>query len=148
MKYWRYVWACPATLLGLAVAAFALPGGRLRVVDGVVEAHGPWLGWVLARCVPLRGGVAALTLGHVVVGRDQYALDRTRAHERVHVRQYERWGGFFLPAYLLASLYATLRGGHYYFDNAFEREASVLDTRAINAAARSPRPDGDKPRAR
>ena len=124
-KGWRYCWALPATMLGLLVAGLAWPRGRVRVVDGVLEAHGPWLGWALTTCVPLSTGAAALTLGHVVVGRDEHALERTRAHERVHVRQYERWGALFLPAYLVASVYATLSGGHYYFDNAFEREASA-----------------------
>jgi hypothetical protein len=41
----------------------------------------------------------------------------------VHVRQYETWGPLFLPAYLMASLIAALRGRHFYFDNAFEVEA-------------------------
>lgn len=119
----RYLWALPATLLGLTLAGCALPRGRFRVVEGAIEAHGPWLRWLLTNCVPVKGGVAAMTLGHVIVGVDARALAETRAHERVHVRQYERWGGFLLPAYLLASLYAMLTGGHYYLDNHFEREA-------------------------
>lgn len=125
MKYWRYGWALPATLLGLLMAGLALRRGRVRVIDGVLEAHGPWLRWALTTCVPLPGGAAAITLGHVVLGQNEHALEHTRAHERVHVRQYERWGVFLLPAYLVASVYATLSGGHYYFDNAFEREASA-----------------------
>jgi len=125
MKYWRYGWALPATLLGLLMAGLALRRGRARVIDGVLEAHGPWLRWALTTCVPLPGGVAAITLGHVVLGQNEHALEYTRAHERVHVRQYERWGVFLLPAYLVASVYAALSGGHYYFDNAFEREASA-----------------------
>jgi hypothetical protein len=64
-----------------------------------------------------------LTLGHVVLARDLPALQQTRAHERVHVRQYERWGPFFLPAYAAASLWALSRGRHPYVDNWFEREA-------------------------
>jgi hypothetical protein len=96
---------------------------RLRVVDGVLEAHGPTLAWLLANLVPVSGGVAALTLGHVVLARDAELLATTRAHERVHVRQYERWGPLFVPAYLVASVIAALRGGHFYFDNAFEVEA-------------------------
>jgi hypothetical protein len=50
-------------------------------------------------------------------------LAQTRAHERAHVRQYERWGIFFLPAYLLASAGAWLRGAAPYADNVFERQA-------------------------
>jgi len=64
-----------------------------------------------------------MTLGHVVLGRDELLLDLTRDHERVHVRQCERWGPLFIPAYLLASLWVKLRGGRPYEDNPFEREA-------------------------
>jgi hypothetical protein len=42
----------------------------------------------------------AITLGHVVLATTESALKKTRSHERVHVRQYERWGPFFIPAYL------------------------------------------------
>src|SRR5262245_39997918 len=61
VRYWRYIWALPSTMLGLLLASLALVGGRVRVVAGVVEAHGPWLRWVLSTCVPLRGGAAAIT---------------------------------------------------------------------------------------
>ena len=64
-----------------------------------------------------------MTLGHVVIAQDLRSLNFTREHERVHVRQYEHWGPFFIPAYLLASLYARVTGKHPYFDNPFEREA-------------------------
>jgi hypothetical protein len=50
-------------------------------------------------------------------------LDETRAHERVHVAQCERWGPLFVPAYLAAGAWAWARGRHPYFDNPFEREA-------------------------
>ncbi len=64
-----------------------------------------------------------MTLGHVVLGRIPSALDVCRDHELVHVRQYERWGPLFLPAYLIASLIALLQGKRAYMDNFFEREA-------------------------
>lgn len=69
-----------------------------------------------------------MTLGHVILGRDAACLDFARCHEHVHVRQVERWGPFFIPAYLLASLYYYLRGGRAYFDNPFEREAFNAST--------------------
>lgn len=93
------------------------------MIDGVVEAHGPLLERALAWCTPLARGADAITLGHVVLGRDARALDMTRAHERVHVRQYEAWGPLFIPAYLLAGVCALVRGRHPYFDNRFEKEA-------------------------
>ena len=122
-RFHRYLWASPNTLVGLAFAVAAIIAGRAALVDGVVEAHGPWLRWILRRIVPLRGGALAITLGHVVIGRDRRALDETRGHERVHVAQYERLGPLFIPAYFAASLWALARGGHAYFDNLFEREA-------------------------
>jgi hypothetical protein len=64
-----------------------------------------------------------MTLGHVVLGRDVELLDVTRAHERVHVRQCERWGPLFVPVYLLSSLTVWLKGGRPYEDNFLEREA-------------------------
>ncbi len=126
MRLLRYLWAGPTTLVGLVLVPLALVGqggGRVRVVDGVVEVTGGWLAWLLRRVSVLSGGVAALTLGHVVLARDQACANDTRAHERAHVRQCERWGPFFLPAYLAASVWAALRGGNFYRDNWFEREA-------------------------
>lgn len=66
---------------------------------------------------------SAMTLGHAIIGRDEWALDLCREHEQAHVRQVERWGALFIPAYLAASLLAWHRGGHYYLDNWFERDA-------------------------
>ena len=71
----------------------------------------------------------------MVFGIDQSALDRTREHERVHVRQYERWGPLFLPAYGLASLLAARRGQHAYYGNRFEREAYAVSHPERFAAA-------------
>lgn len=115
-----YTWAAPTSLLGLAAIAMTAPS--LGVVAGVLEAHGPGVSRLLDLLSP-RMSVLAMTLGHVVIGRDQAALDGTRAHERVHVRQAERWGPLFVPAYLMASAIAWARGGDAYADNAFERDA-------------------------
>jgi hypothetical protein len=68
----------------------------------------------------------AMTLGHVVVGRTAAGLDLAREHELVHVRQYERWGPLFGPAYVLASAYLWFAGRDPYRDNPFEREAYAL----------------------
>ena len=124
-RSFRYLWASPATLLGLVLAFSLLRRGRAAIVNGVVEAHSPLLGRALGAVTPLAGGAAAMTLGHVVIGCSAHALEATRAHERVHVRQYEVWGPFFIPAYFIAGLYELARGRHPYFDNRFEREASA-----------------------
>lgn len=123
MRYVARIWAAPTTAIGLVLMVAGARHARIRVVDGVMEAHGPALAWILAHLVPLSGGAAALTLGHLVLARDAQSLDETRAHERVHVRQCETWGPLFIPVYLAAGLIAALRGRHYYFDNPFEREA-------------------------
>lgn len=116
-----YLWAAPTSLLGLLLAGAArLTGGRAHLHSGVLEVSGGVVGWLLRHAVPLAGGAAALTLGHVVLGRSPEALERTRTHERAHVRQCERWGPLFVPAYLMASGWAVLRGRHAYTDNWFE----------------------------
>ena len=122
-----YAWAAPATVLGLLLALLALRGGRVAVRDGVLEAHGPLVRSALTHLTIVRGGVAAITFGHVVLGCDSDALEWSRTHERVHVAQYERWGPFFLPAYVAASLWAFLRGGDFYLDNVFERAARAKE---------------------
>ena len=119
----RYAWAAPTTALGLAVVVAGGPRARLRIVDGVIEAHGPALSTLLASLPLVPGGAAALTLGHVVIGRNAQSLESTRGHERVHVRQCERWGPLLVPAYLAAGAWAMLRGRDAYLDNVFEREA-------------------------
>ena len=121
----RYLWASPTTFVGLVVAFALLRRGHIAVVNGVVEAHGPLLERALASFTPLAGPADAMTLGHVVLGRNALVLELTRAHERVHVRQYECWGPFFLPAYFLSSAYAAFRGRDPYFDNRFELEARM-----------------------
>ena len=119
----RYAWAAPASAVGLALAGLGLWRGRISLVDGIVEAQGPALAWILTHLVPLRGGAAAITFGHVVIARDAGCLKSSRGHERVHVRQYERWGPLFIPAYLAGSVWAMLRRRHPYFGNPFEMEA-------------------------
>ena len=129
-----YVWVSPGSLLGLSAAFIAVcRGGKCRVVDGVLEVAGGGVTALLSPGTAVPGGISAITLGHVVVGATQYDLDRTRLHERVHVRQYERWGPLFIPAYLLASTWIWLtRRGDPYFDNPFEAEAyAVSDTRKL-----------------
>jgi hypothetical protein len=124
----RYAWASPTTLVGLVVAFALLRRGQAALVDGVIEAHSPMLGRALNRLTPLAGGAAAITLGHVVIGRNAQVLETTRAHERVHVRQYELWGPLFVPAYFTAGLCALAQGRHPYYDNRFEREARRPDS--------------------
>jgi hypothetical protein len=120
----RYLWAFPATLLGLFFVPLAwLSGGTVCPVQGVLEIQGGLPAAFLRKGLPLFGPAAAMTLGHVILARDQTCLDRSRRHEHVHVRQYERWGPLLLPMYLAASGVLYLRGLDPYLDNPFEREA-------------------------
>lgn len=115
------VWASPGSLIGLTVGVLSVArGGAIRRKGHTLECHGPLVRWVLTR---RRIQARAMTLGHVILGCDEHALDVTRAHELVHVRQYERWGPVFIPAYLLSSAYLWFRGCDPYLDNPFEVEA-------------------------
>lgn len=120
-----YLWASPYTLAGLVLGL--LLGGRCQWVSGVVEIHGRGVSWLLAH---LPVSAAAMTMGHTVLGRDLHSLDRTRRHERVHVRQFERWGFLMGPAYVGASIYMFARGRDFYRDNPFEVEAFEADRSA------------------
>ncbi|MEX1167329.1 MAG: signal peptide prediction [Hydrogenophaga sp.] len=108
----------PNSVVGLLLGLLMIPlGARLRVLGGVIEIaalpDAPRRPWPFS----------AITLGHVIVGTHPQALERLRAHERVHVRQCERWGPLFLPAYLLAGAWQWVRGRRAYWDNPFEVEA-------------------------
>ena len=131
MKWWTpilYVWAFPGSCVGLLLVVVAWStGGGVQIVDGVVEAYGGRLTEILRKPFWISGPIAAITFGHVVLGCDPITLQRTRRHERVHVRQYELWGPFFIPAYVLASLWIGCRGGNAYLDNPFEVEAYAID---------------------
>ena len=119
----KYTWVAPATLIGLLAAILArASGGTLVTVDGVIEVAGGNVGGLISRLPPMLR-FNAITLGHIVIGIDHDLLARCRAHERVHVRQYERWGVLFFPLYLASSVLQALRGGHFYLDNYFERQA-------------------------
>lgn len=119
----RYLWAFPATAIGLGLALIgSLTGSKLAWIDGVLEVGDGCLGHVILR-LPSSLQFSAITFGHVVIGVDRKALVDARPHERVHVRQYERWGVLFIPLYLASSLFQLLRGRDPYWHNRFEREA-------------------------
>ena len=113
----RYLWSSPTTLLGLAASAASLSVPRPTGPVLISTADRGFARWFLSR-----RGYCAITLGHLVLlTRD--APSDVLSHELVHVRQAERWGPLFLPAYLIAMLAIRLRGGNPYWDNPFEAEA-------------------------
>jgi hypothetical protein len=95
----------------------------MQIIRGVLEIHGRFISFILKHCFPVRGGAAALTLGHVVLGRNRETLQACRRHERAHVRQYEILGPFFIFVYLAAALWAWIRGKGAYQGNYLEKEA-------------------------
>lgn len=119
----KYCWAAPYSLLGLLFGLVAvLFGATARRAAGAVEFGGGLLGSLLTR-LPPQLSFSAITFGHVILGVDHRTLAEMRAHEQVHVRQYERWGLLYVPAYLLSSTVELLRGRNPYLDNYFERQA-------------------------
>ena len=126
-----WLWASPNTAVGLVVGTLVLLlGGHVRFVRGAIEFSGGLLSRLISRLVSRPIG-AAITLGHVILGINREWLDFVREHEQVHVRQYERWGPLFLPAYVLSSLWQFVRGRRAYRDNWFERQAFAAGSAEI-----------------
>jgi hypothetical protein len=97
-------------------------GGQLQRQGNAFEATdgcAPRLLWLLNPWM----AIEAITFGHAIIARDATTAKRLRAHEQVHVRQYERWGPLFPLAYAVASVMAILCGDCPYRGNRFEIEA-------------------------
>ena len=119
----KYLWTLPNTLVGCSIGILGLlTGGRVQRHGTVLEFHGGFVSWFLSH-LPNGMSVLAMTWGYSILGRNQDALEITRAHELVHVEQYGRWGPFFGPAYLFFSWRVHRRGGDAYRENPFEVEA-------------------------
>ena len=123
----KILWASPYSALGVAVGVLGMiSGGRGRFRKGAVEFYGGATAWLVRR-LPPGPGTQGMTLGHVILGQTAEGLDDCSDHERVHVRQFERWGPIMGPAYLLSSLWLWWAGRDAYLDNPFEREAYRAD---------------------
>lgn len=122
MRILYYIWTFPNSLIGLCVGVLGLvSGGRCQARRGCLEFHGGLVTWLLKNISV--NGVLAMTLGHTIIGQTTSALRISRDHEQVHVRQYERWGPLFIPAYLICSAYLWIQNRDCYRDNPFEAEA-------------------------
>lgn len=121
----RYLWPAPWTALGLACALAArAAGARWSRHGDTLEVTGGRLLMAWTR-LPGCSRFGAITLGHVILAVDAPTTNALRAHERVHVRQYEVWGLLFVPAYLAAGAWQWLRGRDAHRDNPFEQAARV-----------------------
>ena len=123
LKVLAWIWTSPNTLLGLAFGIVSLCfGTKAQRRAGCIEFFGGPVSWFLNH-VPPGGSSSAMTLGHVILGLNPKVLEVVRKHEQVHVRQYERWGPFFLPAYLGCSAWLWVQKRDPYLENPFEVEA-------------------------
>jgi hypothetical protein len=117
---WR---ALPGDLLGLLVIrACGIHGISRQVRVGDMTAYlveQPNVGRYLDHgAMPIR----AQTLGRYIFAREPLSPEFVE-HEVEHVRQWERLGPLFLPAYLASSVSALVRRRHPYWTNRFELAA-------------------------
>jgi len=126
------VWCSPMTILiwlgwVLPLWAFGLVHFTRRhgwVFEFVADLGGPawwaraWEGW-RGHAVPQ----AIILARDPELVSDLASWERTVRHELRHTAQWRLLGVFFLPAYAVAGAWAVLRGGGFYHDNWFERDA-------------------------
>ena len=122
-----FVWALPYTLIGLGLGSLGLlTHGNWQRHGIVFEFHGGFLRWMFDKLSGKTRFFVAMTLGFTIVGRDERALNASREHELVHVRQYALWGPLFLPAYFTCWLWLRVRGRDAYRENPFEKQAYAV----------------------
>jgi hypothetical protein len=134
---WR---ALPGDLMGLLVMrGCGIPGPTRLVEAGDVTAvlvEDPRIErWFSTHLIP----VTAQTLGRYVFARGPVPAG-ILAHECEHIRQWQKFGPFYLPLYLASSALALVRGRKPYWDNAFETAARRRADRET-AADRDPAAD-------
>jgi hypothetical protein len=119
----KVLWASPWSIWALALGIVGLlTGGRVQWSGEILEFWGGFLPLFL-KYFPFVAGSPVATFGHVVLGRSKRHLEACRPHQLIHVKQYERWGPLFVPAYVTFWVVLWFRGKHPYYDNPFEREA-------------------------
>jgi hypothetical protein len=140
---WR---ALPGDLLGLMVmrgCGIAAPTREVEAGDVAVllVEDARIRRWFRAQLIPVR----AQTLGRFVFARETVPAD-ILAHECEHIRQWERFGPFYLPLYFGSSALALLQGRRPYRDNAFESAARRRAERDV--AEESSQPSGSRANSR
>lgn len=122
------LWASPYSLLGITIGCIGCClGGKIRLREGALEFFDGFTASCVRR-LPTGPTTLGITLGHVILGQTDEGLRIAGDHERVHVRQYERWGPMMGIAYLLCSAWLWLMGKDAYLDNPFEVEAYAIDS--------------------
>ena len=118
------LWASPYSVIGLVIGPLACAPAAVRefaIGSSSSMAGGGFLVCPSSARRRVCAGVYAGPYHSRSIGA--LALTFARAHEMVHVRQYERWGPLLGPAYLLCSFVLWLMRRRPYLDNPFEREA-------------------------
>lgn len=110
-----YLWAAPYTLIGIVFGLVFV--GRPRRVGRVLIIVGR-----SDRARRSAPRLVALTLGHAIIANAEMPA-RILAHELVHVEQFERWGPFYVLAYVVGAIIGALRHGNPYIGNPLEEEA-------------------------
>lgn len=121
MLIFKMLWTLPNTLIGLILGflSFAWPRWEKSGVLIFESDRG-------FRKLHSEQGYGAITFGHVVISKPNPS-PRLMRHEMAHVKQYERWGPFYMLAYGFYWLKLTLTGKDGYHDNPFEVEASKAE---------------------
>lgn len=129
------LWALPLSLFGLLLTLPVLAtGGTLQRLPArqygisALLVRGR-LGDFLLAHHPF-GAMHAMAIGHFIIADRTAHSRRLLVHELAHVAQAARWGILFPLAYLAASVWARLRGGDLYWDNAFEVAARKAERHA------------------
>ncbi len=81
-----------------------------------------WLVWPWTQGLPLIRNWLAITFGDTTISWRPLTI-REMAHELAHSEQWRDLGLLFPACYLWASIRAVRRGGSWYTDNLYEREA-------------------------
>jgi hypothetical protein len=111
-----FLWTLPNTIIGLLVGSLTFQVPRATAGVLLFDRRPRGVSKVLARL-----GRTAMTIGFVVIGTQRVhgpLLD----HELRHVRQYCRWGPFFLPVYGL--LYLRFGYDRHPFELAASKDAT------------------------
>lgn len=125
-----YLWTAPNSLFGMILGSLIwCTGGEVRIISGAIECYGGLIGRFIDGLPNFK--FSAITFGHIILGTSSISLCEVRTHEHVHIRQYERWGIFFLPAYWLSSIWQAMCGRNLYRDNYFEKQAYAASPELI-----------------
>jgi membrane protein YqaA with SNARE-associated domain len=127
------LWTAPNTALGLVVGAIAVTLGAraqfgrnaLEFLDNPLVAYRGCAAFVLGNTIHYAPGCAP---SNRVTRYDGKGWVNLGEHERAHTDQYERWGPFFLVAYLVSWLPFVPPAG-----NRFEHAADDAAARAGRA---------------